>query len=146
MSTLLDLRDELRAMDVSTRALRRFGLAVGGVFVALGTLLAWKAEWAPGAWAVGLLVLGGALVTFGLAAPRLLGGPYRAWMAFALALGVVMSRVLLTAFFFLVLTPAGWARRTFGQSPVRTRPDPAADSYWQRRERPSGSERLERMW
>jgi hypothetical protein len=67
-------------------------------------------------------------------------------MAMALALGVVMSRVILTLFFYLVLTPAGWARRTFGESPVRTRPDPSADSYWQKREEPAGPERLKRMW
>ena len=146
MSTLLDLRDELQALDISAKALRGFGLAVGGVFAALGALLAWKSGWTPGPWATGLLALGGGLVLFGLLAPRLLSGSYRVWMAFALALGVVMSRVLLTAFFFLVLTPVGWARRTFSQSPVRTRPDADASSYWQPREQPDGPERLERMW
>ena len=146
MSTLLDLRDELRALDVSPKALRLFGLMVGGVFAALGGLLAWKAGWTLGPWSGGLLAVGGALVVLGAVAPRALGGPYRAWMAFALALGVVMSRVLLTLFFYLVLTPAGWARRTFSESPVRTKPDPDAASYWQRREEESGPERLKRMW
>ena len=146
MSTLLDLRDELQALDVSRAALRRFGLAVGGVFAVLGGLLAWKSGWSPGPWTVGFLVAGGVLMLFGLMAPRLLGGPYRVWMAFALALGVVMSRVLLTLFFFLVLTPVGWVRRTFGDSPVRTEPDPSAETYWQKREDPADPERLKRMW
>ena len=146
MSLLLDLRDELRALDVSPKALRMFGLLVGGVLAALGTLLAWRAGWTIGPWSGGLLAVGGALVVLGALAPRALGGPYRAWMAFALALGVVMSRVLLTLFFYLVLTPAGWARRTFSQSPVRTEPDPDAASYWIAREDEPDAERLKRMW
>ena len=146
MSTLLDLRDELQALDFSAESLRRFGLAVGGVFAGLGALLAWKSGWVPGPWTVGLLALGGGLMLLGALAPRLLAGPFRLWMALALALGVVMSRVLLTGFFFLVLTPVGWVRRTFSQSPVRTRPDAGASSYWQPREQPDGPERLERMW
>ncbi len=144
---LATVRSEVRALDASPTALRRFGWTVGGVFVALGALLAWRTGWAPGPAAMALLAVGGALVGLGTIAPRALAWPFRAWMTLALAMGFVMTRVILTLVFTLVFTPVALLFRLLRRDALHQRPDPTAPTYWTRRDSgPSAKERLERMY
>jgi hypothetical protein len=109
--------------------LRRFGLTVGIAFLALGALLLWRPRGAwpvPGALGAVLLLLAGA-------APVALRPIERVWMKLALALGWVMTRVVLGVIFALVFTPAGLARRLFRRDPMELRFDRSAASYWHRR-------------
>lgn len=55
---------------------------------------------------------------------------YRGWMIFAKALGFVNTRILLTLFFYLVITPIGLLLRLFGKNPLNLRLDPEAKTYW----------------
>jgi hypothetical protein len=142
------VREEVRLLDGSPQALRRFGLVVGGVLAGIGAVVLWRRGWALGAASGGLLGAGAALVVLGAAAPRVLRPVFRAWMTLAFALGFVMTRVILTLVFFLLVTPIGVLRRTLGTSPIRTRPDPTAPTYWLPRPPPEGDdrERLGRMY
>ena len=105
---------------------RSFGLSVGPASMAFGALLAWR-----GHHRAGLLVAiaGIVLVCGGLLAPSMLRLPNRVWWRFASVLGWINSRILLTVFFFLVLTPAGLVMRLFGRSPLRT---VRRDTNWSR--------------
>jgi hypothetical protein len=47
------------------------------------------------------------LVVFGLVAPRSLKIAYIAWMSLAFTMGLLVSTVVLTIFYFLVITPIG---------------------------------------
>ena len=141
------VRAELGAIDVSPSALRRFGLAVGGVLLAGVALWAWRHGWEVGK--VGSVVAGAAtaLVVLGALAPTALRRIHLGWMAFALALGWVMTRVILTLAWALVFVPIGLFFKLTGRDALRRRPDPNAETYWQPRE-PSASpkERMERMF
>ena len=66
-----------------------------------------------------LLVTGTLLIGFGLVAPLVLRVPNRLWWRVAQAVGWVNTRVLLTLFFAIVLTPVGVAMRLFGRNPLR---------------------------
>src|ERR1051326_7414393 len=105
------IRDDLKQLKTGDRDLRKFGLLVGGVFAALGliVLLRHKAHWPYFVWP------GAALVLFGAIFPRALKYVYIAWMSVAFALGFVVSHVILTLFFFLVITPIGLVARLFGK-------------------------------
>jgi hypothetical protein len=50
-------------------------------------------------------------------------------------IGWVVTHVLLTAIYFAVFTPIGLALRLAGRDPMTRRLDPAATTYWIRRER-----------
>ena len=115
----------------SRSALRRFGLSVGGVFLLLGSVSWWRGHViAPRVmWA-----LGGPLVVGGLVAPALLAPVERAWMAMAEVLGRVNTRIILTALFYLVITPVGWIRRVSGDPLDRTMRD-GRPSNWVKRDR-----------
>lgn len=144
---LATVRREVHALDASPAALRRFGWVVGGVFMALGALVAWRADWALALVSGALLIGGGALVGLGTAAPRALTWPFRLWMTLALAMGFVMTRVILTVAFLLVFTPVALLFRLVRRDALAQRPDPAAPTYWIRRDAgPATRERLERMY
>ncbi|MFN3597904.1 MAG: SxtJ family membrane protein [Rubricoccaceae bacterium] len=147
MSPLAAIRAELRALDASRPKLRSFGLVVGGVFLALALVSAWRNGWTLRPLALALVALGGPLVALGTLAPGLLRPAYRVWMGVAFALGFVMTRVLLTLLFFLVVLPIGLALRALGKDPLARRPDAGAPTYWVSREDgPAPRERLERLY
>jgi hypothetical protein len=50
------------------------------------------------------------------------------WLGLSHAIGAVMSKVLLTIVFFLVVTPIGIARRLMGKDPMRVRAFKASDA------------------
>ncbi len=121
---------DLKELKTGPRELRKFGLLVGGVLTALG-LFMWARS--KGHYPY-FLVPGLALLALGLLAPRVLKPVYLAWMALALALGFVVSHVILTLFFFLVIAPIGLVARGLGRDFLRLRIDRQASTYWLPRE------------
>jgi hypothetical protein len=75
-----------------------------------------------------------ALVVAGLFVPAAARAFHKAWMRFAVALGHVNSRVLLTLMYYLVFTPYGLVSRLVGRDPLRRR-GKAGESYWTERKR-----------
>lgn len=116
------------------RDLRRFGLAVGTVLLLLGLVALWRGrEIAP--W---LLAGGGFLGLTGLLLPRLLRWLYIPWMIFAVLLGWVMTRVVLSLTFYLMITPIGLLMRLFGHDPLHRRFPGGRPTYWRPWEEPQG--------
>jgi len=125
------IREELKQLPTAPRDLRKFALLVGGVFTAIGVWLLFRHKPA-GPWFVGP---GGLLMLLGLSAPKTLKPVYLAWMAMALVLGIVVSTVVLTLFYFLVITPIGLTARLLGKDFLSQKLDRAAGSYWLPRDR-----------
>ena len=103
---------------------RSFGLSVGAVLAVLAAFALWRERAALGAVMSTIALL---LLAFGAIAPRALRVPNRWWWRFAQAVGWVNSRILLTVFFTVVLTPAGLVMRLLGRSPLRAA---ARDTNW----------------
>lgn len=68
------------------------------------------------------------------------------WMRFAAALGWVNSRIILSAFFFLVFTPIALVRRLFVRDPLALRRAEAGASYWHKREPKRDPAQYENPW
>ena len=121
---------------------RTFGVSIGCVFLLITGLLIWS-EHHTAAWVTGSL--GGFLILAGLVLPGALALPYRPWMAFAHGLGWFNTRLLLTLFFYLALTPMGLLMRILGKRPLDMKWDPEAESYWiPRKQIPFESRRCEK--
>lgn len=103
---------------------RAFGRSVGGVLVILGVYQLARGRGIPGA---SLAAIGALLVLLGTLAPATLRVPSRLWWRFSGALGWVNSRVLLSLFYFVVLTPLGAVFRLTGRDALSQRP---ADTTW----------------
>jgi len=128
---------------LSSVELRRFGLTVGGVFLALGVLSRWRGhDTAPLVlWTIGVL-----LVVPGVVAPRVLGPVQRVWMRAAAVMGEVNSRIILTVLFFGVFAPLGFVMRRIRDPLDRSWRD-GRTSNWIRRERvPVDRDRYERQF
>jgi hypothetical protein len=122
---------DLQQLSTRTRDLRKFGLVVGGVFLLLGGWFLFRNKPAGPYF----LTPGVLLVVFGLVAPRSLKIVYIAWMSLAFTMGLLVSAVVLTIFYFLVITPMGIVGRLFGKDFLSEKLDPNAKSYWLVRDR-----------
>ena len=111
---------------------RAFGIVFAVVFAGFS---AWLAYGGNGAWPV---ALGAAAVFLAVAwrAPGALAPLNRLWTRFGLLIHRVVSPVVLGFLFFAVITPTGLVMRALGKDPLRLARDPAATSYWIRRQPP----------
>ena len=129
----MNIREDIQQLKTSERDLRKFGLLVGGVFAVLGLLflIRHKAHYPY------FLMPGVVLTVSGAIFPRALRTIYIAWMAVAVVLGFVMAHIILTLFFFLVITPIGLVARLFGKDFLGLKLDRQGATYWIRREQKS---------
>ena len=97
---------------------RSFGISVGGVLLLIAAFLAWRGRVTAAEVTGGI---GAVLVVLGLTKPMLLKWPSAVWWKFAMVLGYVNARVILTIAFLVVLTPIGLLWRIIGRDPLRRR-------------------------
>jgi hypothetical protein len=130
------VHEDIQQLATGPRELRKFGLMVGGVLLLLGGFSLWRhgAAWP---W---LVAPGTLLVFLGFLAPVALKQIYVGWMVLAFTLGLGVSTVLLTLFFFLVVTPIARVARLCGKDFLSLRLDPHAKSYWLTRDRASAGQ------
>ena len=100
--------------------------------VALNSLLGWL--WWKGLLPAAVLVtgIGIALLVVSVAAirPRWFRGFYRGGMTFSFQIGQVIGKVLLTGFFFVLVTPMGLLLRLLGKDLLDLRKTPDRKTYW----------------
>lgn len=127
----MSLSEDLRELPADQRTLRRFGITIGAATALAGAVL-WYLNRPYGA---EVMYVGGFVLWLAGFVPRILKPLYRAWMGVALVLGWLMTMVLLSLVFYLVITPTGLIRRLSGKSSMRRRARATGDSYWTPRER-----------
>jgi hypothetical protein len=120
-------------MDDPRRKLRKFGLSVGTVLLVIGAVSRLRGHESV---SLGLGVVGGLLVLFGLVLPRALGPVEKAWMAFAMVLAWINTRIILSVLFFVAFTPVGLVRRMI-HDPLERKFRDGKSTYWVPRERKS---------
>ena len=94
-------------------------------------------------WAIVVAVV---ILLVGLVVPRLLVVPNRLWCRLGIAIGAVMSQVVMAVIFFLVITPTGLIMRLVRRVSTKDPrfPDASKSTYWMLRgqgENPMGSMR-----
>ena len=117
------------------RQLSQFGAIALVGFPAMGATLTRLTTGDWGAtnllWGLSLLGLG----TFSLSRinPLWIRPIYVGLMALAAPIGFVVSLTLVSAIFFLMVTPVGLIFRLMGKDSMNKSPDPSANSYWHHR-------------
>jgi hypothetical protein len=113
--------------------------AIGlGVFC---TLLRWRRHLSNTAWVIALIVVA-LVVIVAFVRPRLFRGYYRFSQKLGFHLSQFLGRIVLAAFFILILTPLGIFRRAFGYDPLRLKRPPKDASCWKPAKKPTPLERL----
>jgi carbamoyltransferase len=134
--------EELKKLDYSVPALRRFAFTIAAVLVSLGGIMLWRHR--PGGWP--LLSLALLLVTFSILQPSWLRFVYRPWMMLGLFLGSIASRILLTVAFLLVVTPVGLLQRILGKRALEFGFRAPQATYWRARAGTPVREEYERQF
>ena len=94
---------------------RSFGISVGGVLLLIAAFMIWRGRITAAEITGGIGTL---LVVLGLTRPMLLKWPSAVWWKFAMVLGYVNARVILTVAFTLVFIPLGVLWRLIGRDPL----------------------------
>lgn len=128
-----EISEELRHLQTTPRALRRFGLVVGGVFAGIAAVIFVLAGIALTTWVWILGLPGLLLILFALVHPAALKPVQWAWMGLAFVLGFVMTRVILTLVFVTLVIPIGLVLRLVGKELLARGSDAGLASYWERR-------------
>ena len=123
------LKEELKQIDSSDSAVKKTGLTVGVVLILISLLL-----WYLGKTSfVYFSATGGLLIILAIVATVILRPFHKLWMMIALVMGFMMSRVILTLLFYLVLTPIGWLAKIVGKKFMPLGFDKNASTYWEKR-------------
>ena len=123
------LKKEFKNIKETKEDLRKFGLTVGIVLAAIGTLLFYFEKSS----AIYFTVIGVLLILLGILLPQLLKPINKVWMELAIVLGFIMTRVILTTLFYLVITPIGFLAKIFGKKFMNLKYDRSAKTYWEKR-------------
>lgn len=123
------LKEEFKHIRETKQDLRKFGLTVGIVLVVIGILLFYFEKSS----AIYFAVIGGSLILFGILFPQLLKPLNKIWMGLAIILGFIMTRVILSILFYLVITPIGSLAKVFGKKFMVLKYDKSVKSYWEKR-------------
>ena len=123
------LKEEFKHIKETKKDLRKFGLTVGIVLAAIGTLLFYFEKSSS----IYFTIIGGLLILLGILLPQLLKPLNKIWMGLAIVLGFIMTRVILTTLFYLVITPIGFLAKIFGKKFMLLKYDKSAKTYWEKR-------------
>jgi hypothetical protein len=118
--------EELKAIRNSRPDLRRFGYVVGTAFGVFGMLLLWRGR----PLYPYFFGLAAGLILAAVLRPHALKPIHWIWMCLATVLGWTMTRVILTALFFVAVTPIGVLARALGKRFLNLKIDTSAKSYW----------------
>ena len=128
MNWTKEIIQEIRTLDTSSKEIRKFALVIAIAMGVIGIFISLKAHnldisiWL---WGIGLLFL-----ILGFILPFILRPVYRLWMLLAFFIGGIVSRVILTVLFYVVLTPTGLVLRLFGKDILDKKFDKRRESYW----------------
>jgi hypothetical protein len=122
--------EEIKNIKTNKEEIRKFGFLIGGVLIALSIFMLWKTlnQYQL------VFIIGISFVLLGLFIPRILKPIYIIWMTFATILGWIMTRVILTILFYLIVTPIGLIARIFGTKFLDLSWNKDVKSYWNKRE------------
>jgi multisubunit Na+/H+ antiporter MnhG subunit len=123
------LKEEFKEIKERKKDLIKFGLSVGSVLLIVGFVLYYFEKSSS----FYFIIIGGALLLLATIYPKVLKPLNKIWMGLAIILGFVMSRIILTVLFYLVLTPIGLLAKIFGKKFMDLKYDESAETYWEER-------------
>ena len=109
------------------RELRKFGVSMIIGFAIIGTIFLLVLDRRNAA--IVCYAFGAVAGALGLTGAKVALPVYWGWMAIAFVMGNIVSRVLLTLVFYLLITPMGLMRRVFGHDALQLRRR-AVSTYW----------------
>ena len=135
--------EEIKNIKSEKSDFRKFGITVGIILIIVVGFLFWKEKESFQI----LLTAGVVLLILGLTIPVILKPIYWVWMVFATILGWLMTRVILTLLFYVILSPIGLIARLLGKQFLDLKLNHLQQSYWSMRTvEPSNTQNYEKQF
>jgi hypothetical protein len=116
----------MNSNSTNTREVRKFGFIALVLFGCLFSLGLWMKKPVPTCLFGFLSVLGLGFILI----PAQLKPVHAAWLKVAHFVGSIITTLILTLAYYLVITPSALIKRLFGGRPLPVKPDKRASSYW----------------
>lgn len=134
MRLIKEVREGIKALPKTRKEIQKFAAVISAVLIALAALIFYlKRDPITTLWITGFTI---ALILAAILVPHYLRFLYIFWMGLAFLLGGIVSRIILTLFYYLILTPIGWLLRALGKNPVPRDFKTSAASYWVTKKNP----------
>ena len=116
---------ELNTIKSSKKDLKNFGFTMGVIITIIGVFLLVRGK----NLFIYFFCIGSILIILGGIIPVLLRPFYKAWMTFAVIIGWIMTRMILSVLFFSIITIIGIFARLLGKDFLNLKSE-SNESYW----------------
>jgi len=117
--------EEIKNIKTDKKSIRSFGVTIGIILLAIAITLFAKNN----LFLKSLGIISSVFLILGIIAPIMLKPFYLIWMIFAMILGWIMTRVILSLIFYFIVTPIGIIARLLGEDFLALK-KVSSDSYW----------------
>lgn len=142
------LKKLVSEITVNRFVLRQFGWIMAVMFgLIIPFIIIWLNNWELVRPVLIVSLIGLLFLISGSLVPETLRYVYIGWMLFALVLGMIVTRLIITAVFYLLVTPIGFVRRHFGTKDLLgLKPDSQKASYWVVRDADQSSQQMKKQF
>lgn len=124
------IKEEIKKLDTSRTALKKFAFTIGGLLVAISALFFFFGNVSA---AFYISATGVALVLFFFISPTILRRIYFGWMSLAIILGWVMTKIILTIFYFILVASIGIIAKLTTKNFLDLNRGKGDPTYWNKR-------------
>ena len=117
--------EDIKSIPNSNEDIRSFGITIGIILFIISSLLIYYSKESYQL----IAIVGSTFIVVGYVLPVLLKPIYLVWMTIAVILGWIMTRVIISVVFYLILTPISLITRLFGEDFLALKKIDS-DSYW----------------
>ena len=119
------MKAELNSIKSNRKDLKNFGFTIGFILLIIGIFLFVREK----DLFVYFILIGSILIILGGITPVLLRPFYKVWMIFAVIIGWIMTRIILSVLFFSIITIIGLFTRLLGKDFLNLK-SKNSESYW----------------
>jgi hypothetical protein len=120
------ISEEIKNIKGDKSDWKKFGITMGVILTIIGFFLLWKRNNNYNY----ILFLAAAFFITGLILPSVLKPVYKVWMAIAVVMNFIMTKVIMAIIFYLIVTPVGLIASLTGKEFLDMKIDKSAKSYW----------------
>lgn len=121
--------EEIRNIKSGKKELRNFGFTIGIVLLLIAGVLFYKNN----NLFISFAYIAGVFIVLGFLFPQLLKPIYFIWMIFAVVIGWIMTRLILSILFFVIISIIRLVAGIFGKSFLKLNISKDSKSYWNHR-------------
>lgn len=121
--------EEIKNIRLAKKDLKSFGVIIGIILSLFGLFLFYKQI----DYFIYFVSVGLTFLSLGLIAPKILKPIYKVWMTFAVIIGWIMTRLILSVLFYSVITGIAILTRIIGKDFLNLKIN-NKESYWNNRD------------